>query len=254
MDDITEDTVLDGRVRLLQPAQGYRAAIDPVFLAAAVPATGGQRVLDAGSGVGTAALCLAARVPDCRIVELETQAPLHELACRNVVLNGRTGLVEPILGRLDAPPAGLAPGSFDHVMTNPPYVAGGTVPPHAGKALANQEADVDLAAWMRCCLGLLKPKGWLTVVYRADRLDDLLAALGGRVGGTTVIPLWPKLGRPAKRVVLRARKGVASPFLLHSGLIIHREDGHYTEAAEAVLRHGGVLPPASGGPVDSGLS
>ena len=173
MSQITEDRLLSGRVRLLQPAEGYRAAIDPVFLAAAVPARPGQRVLDLGCGVGAASLCLVARLPLCQIVGLELQPELAALAAENARLNGVADRVEPLLGDILAPPPSLAPGGFDHVMTNPPYMEDGTASPHVGKALANQEASVDLGAWLRFCVSMLRHKGGLAVVHRADRLDDL---------------------------------------------------------------------------------
>lgn len=239
--EITEDTLLDGRVRLLQPAEGYRAAIDPVLLAAAVPAEAGQIVLDAGSGVGAASLCLAIRVPDCRVIGLELQPDLLELARRNVALNGLEARVSVLTGSLAAPPPRLAPGSYHHVMTNPPYNLEGTPPPDRGKAIANMEGDIDLAAWMRACIMMLRPKGTLLVIHRADRLDDLLAALRGRAGEIDIQPLWPKRGRAAKRVLVRARKGVATPLALSPGLVLHEEDGRYTVEAEAVLRGASAL-------------
>lgn len=243
MDSISEDTLLGGRLRLRQPRDGYRAAIDPVFLAAAVPATAGDVVLDIGSGVGAASLCLAARVEGCRVFGLEMQGALVGLARENAELNGMSGRVEPLIGRLEQPPPRLAPGSFHHVMTNPPFqeAGTGTASPIPGKALANQEGSVDLQAWMRFAINMLRPKGSLVVVYRADRLDDLLAALQGKIGEIVILPLWPKAGRPAKRILLRARKGIASPLCLLPGLILHEEDGRYTPKAEAVLRHGGGL-------------
>ncbi|PKU22261.1 tRNA1(Val) (adenine(37)-N6)-methyltransferase [Telmatospirillum siberiense] len=243
MDEVSEDALLDGRVKFRQPVDGYRAAIDPVFLAAAVPAKDGQSVLDVGSGVGAASLCLAARVPGARLFGLEAQPPLVALARENIAMNGMTGRVESLIGSLQAPPPRLAPGSFHHVMTNPPYQAldEGRASPHPGKAMANQEGEVDLAAWMRFAINMLQPKGTLVVVYRADRLDDLLAALNRRVGEIVILPLWPKAGRPAKRVLLRARKGVSSPVTLLPGMILHEEDGRYSASADAVLRHGAAL-------------
>ncbi len=239
----TEDGLLDGRVRLRQPAGGYRAAIDPVFLAAAVPAREGERVLDVGAGTGAAALCLAARVPGCRVVGLEVQPDMAELARGNVQRNGCDGRVEMLTGDLLAPPPRLAPGSFHHVMTNPPHLAAANAlpPPEAAKARAHVEHGVDLDAWMRFCVNMLRAKGTLTVIHRADRLDDLLAALRGRVGDVTILPLWPKADRPAKRLLVRARKGVATPLALVPGLVLHEEDGAYTRVAEAVLRRGAGL-------------
>jgi tRNA1(Val) A37 N6-methylase TrmN6 len=242
MHDVSEDHLLEGRVLLRQPAQGYRAAIDPVFLAAAVPASEGEMVLDLGSGVGAASLCLAARVPGCRIFGLEMQPPLVALARQNIDVNGFTGRVESMIGTLQMPPPRLAPGSFHHVMTNPPFnESSGTASPLAAKDAANREGEIDLAEWMRFAVNMLRPKGTLVAIYRADRLDELLAALQKRVGEILVLPLWPKAGRPAKRVVIRARKGVASPLTLSAGLVLHEEDGRFTAAAENVLRRAGPL-------------
>lgn len=241
--EITEDGLLGGRLRLRQPADGYRAAIDPVFLAAAVPAREGERVLDVGAGAGAAALCLAARVPGCQVVGLELQNDLAELARVNARLNGLEGRVDVLTGDLLAPPPRLAPGSFHHVMTNPPHLRSEAAipPPEAAKAQAHVEGGADLDAWMRFCVNMLRAKGTLTVVHRADRLDDLLAALRGRVGEVTILPLWPKAGRPAKRLLVRARKGVGTPLALVPGLVLHEEDGTYTRVAEAVLRRGAGL-------------
>lgn len=240
---VTEDALLGGRVRLRQPAEGYRAAIDPVFLAAAVPVQDGQATLDVGVGVGAAALCLAARVPNCRVVGIEIQSGLAALARENVQLNGMQGRIDVLTGNLAAPPPRLAPGSYHHVMTNPPFLSAdqASAPPHPGKATAHVESEADLVQWMRFCVNMLRPKGTLTVVHRADRLDDLLAALRGKVGEIALFPLWPKAGRPAKRVILRARKGLASPLELLPGLVLHEEDGNYTEAAKAVLWNGAGL-------------
>ena len=245
MDECSEDHLLEGRVLLRQPAQGYRAAIDPVFLAAAVPAREGEMVLDLGSGVGAASLCLAARIPGCRIFGLELQPPLVALARQNIEINGFTGRVDSMIGTLQMPPPRLAPGSFHHVMTNPPFNDGnGTASPNAGKDIANRENETDLAEWMRFAVNMLRPKGTLVAIYRADRLDELLAALYRKVGEIFVLPLWPKAGRPAKRVIIRARKGIASPLTLSAGLVLHEEDGRYTKEAEDILRRAGAIAPA----------
>lgn len=240
---LTEDALLGGRIRLHQPAEGYRAAIDPVFLAAAVPALDGQVVLDVGVGVGAAALCLAFRMPACRVVGIEIQPVLAALARENVHLNGLQSRVDVLTGNMSAPPPRLAPGSYHHVMTNPPYLLAeqATAPPHAGKAIANVESEIDLPQWMRFCVNMLRPKGTLTVIHRADRLDDLLAALRGKVGEIALFPLWPKPGRSAKRVILRARKAIAAPLELLPGLVLHEDDGNYTDAAKAVLWGGAGL-------------
>jgi tRNA1(Val) A37 N6-methylase TrmN6 len=234
--------LLGGRVRLHQPAHGYRAAIDPVLLAAVVTVAEGGQVLDLGCGVGAAALCLLARLAAVRVTGLELQPELAALARCNAALNGVADRFEVVEGSVLAPP--LAPGGFDVVMTNPPYLEATRAksPPHAGKAAANVEGEAGLAEWIGAAVRLLAPKGRLAVIHRADRLADLLVALSERkLGAIRVLPLWPKPGRPAGRVVVTARKDARTPLELLPGLVLHRDDGRYTEAAEAVLREGAGL-------------
>jgi tRNA1(Val) A37 N6-methylase TrmN6 len=236
----TEDRLLGGRVRLRQPAEGYRVAIDPVFLAAAVPAEPHQQVLDVGCGAGAAMLCLAVRVPQARVVGLDTQRDLVRLAGDNAILNGLEMRVSVMIGDLLRPPPRLSPGAFDHVMANPPYHEPGrtSAAVHPGRAEATVEGEADLAAWVRFSLAMVRSKGTVTFIHRADRIDALLGEIAGRVGEVVVFPLWPGEGRPASRVLVRARKQVAAPARLASGLVLHRPDGRLSEAAEGVLREG----------------
>ena len=241
--EISDDSLLGGRVVLRQPRNGYRAAIDPVFLAAAVPAGPGDLVLDVGAGVGAAALCLARREPGCNIRGIELQRDLVRLATENVIANGLTGRVDVMVGDLLHPPPRLAPGAFAHVMANPPYMqeSAATPPPDSSKAMANVESEAALTDWVRFALAMVRPKGSITFIHRADRLAALLGAMAGRAGDIVVFPLWPGMGKPASRVIVRARKGVASPTRLLPGLVLHEQDGRYTTAADAVLREGAGL-------------
>lgn len=238
---VTRDRLLNGRVLLTQPRHGYRAAIDPVLLAAAVAPASGESVLDLGCGVGAAALCLMARVPGLRLTGLEIQPELARLARLNAAANGAADFTV-VDGSAEAPPARWT--GFDHVMTNPPYVAAGrgTPPPGILKATANMEGGLDLAGWIKAAARLVRPKGSLTLIHRADRLAELLAAFAGRgLGRVRVVPLWPKAGRPAGRIIVSAVKGSRAPLEILPGLILHRDDGGATAAAEAILRDAAAL-------------
>ena len=236
------DSLLGGRVYLEQPEDGYRVAIDSVFLAAAVPAAMGL-VLDVGAGVGAASLCYLARVPGARAMGLEVQPELAALAGRNAAKNDMADRATFHVGDLLDPPDAVKSGEFDHVMANPPYLPAdrADVSPDPAKAAANVEGTADLAAWLDFCLAMVRPKGSVTMIHRADRLDEVLGLLHGRAGGIVVFPLWPREGQPAKRVLVRARKAVNTPLRLAPGLVLHREGGGYTRAAETVLRDAEAL-------------
>ena len=179
----------------------------------------------------------------CRVVGLELQPDLARLAGDNVATNGLERRVAVIAGDLLRPPCGLVPGSFDHVMANPPFLERGRAspPPNPAKAAAAIEGEAGLADWVRFAVKMARPKGSITFVHRADRLDALLGHLAGRVGGVVVFPLWPAAGRDAGRVLVRARKQLAAPARLAAGLVLHEADGRFTAAAEWVLRDGKAL-------------
>lgn len=242
-ESVSTDALLGGRLRLRQPLAGYRAAIDPVLLAAAVPAKSVDRVLDAGTGAGAALLCLAARVSGCRITGIEKDSNLAQLARGNVAENGFGPRAEIIAGDIGNPPLALERGSFDCVMMNPPFLepARARAPSHKSRAAAMIEDDAGLTEWIRFARAMLRDRGWLTLIHRADRIDDLMAALNDGFGAIAVCPLWPAEGRAAKRVIIRARKNAASPAALFPGLVLHGKDGKFTAEAEAILRGGGAL-------------
>jgi len=128
-------------------------------------------------------------------------------------------------------------------MTNPPFMKPGahTPPPDRSRATAHGESTADLSSWISFCTAMAKPRGTLTLIHRADRLDELIALLHGRFGAITLIPLWPKPGVPPKRILLTARRGVRSPAHISPGLILHEANGHFTPAAEAILRGAAAL-------------
>ncbi len=240
---VSENSLLGGRVHLRQPVDGARVSIDPVFLAASVPVEPGHLVLDIGCGTGAAMLCVAAREPQCRVAGIERQRELVRIAGDNLILNGMAGRASVMVGDLLNPPPRISAGAFDHVIANPPYLerARANATPDPGRAEATIEGDAELGDWVRFALTMAKPKGTITFIHRADRIDAVLAQIAGRAGEVVVFPLWPGQGRPASRILVRARKQVASPARLAVGLVLHEADGRFSPAAEAVLRGGEAL-------------
>ncbi len=244
---LTRDGFLGSRLAILQPKGGYRAGVDPVFLAAAVPAISGETVLELGCGVGTALFCLGARVPELGLTGVERQSDYASLARRNAETNGLTAEI------FDAPledlPARVRERSFDHVIANPPYWRGDArmQAGDAGREAALAE-ETPLSAWCNAAVRRLRPGGWLTLIQAAERLPDVLSALDARVGAVVVHPLTPRAGRDATRVIVQAVKGsragarLASPTVLHQG-DTHGEDREsYTAPVRAILREGAAFP------------
>jgi len=237
------DALLGGRVRIAQPAGGYRAAVDPLLLAASVPAAAGERALDLGAGAGAAALCLAARVPGLDVDGIELQPGLAAAAEEGARLSGLGARVRVRAGDLRSPPQRIAAGGYDHVLANPPYLRAGdaTPPPDPSKAAANVEGEGGLPAWTEAAARLLRPRGLLALVHRADRLGDVLAALRPRFGDLVLLPVHPRAGAPALRILVSARLGGRGPDAVLPGLVLHRADGRFTDEAEAVLRDAAAL-------------
>ena len=243
--DLTRDRLLDGKVMLDQPAKGLRATTDAVLLAAAVRAGPMETVLELGCGAGAATLCLAVRASGCRIVGLEADKALAARATANAAVNGVSDRVTIVTGSVPGADGKDLEGPFDHVMTNPPYLPPGRGRQGDDRARAAAKVEsVNLAAWLGYGFRRLRHRGVLTLVHRADRLDDLLAALSGPAGDIAILPLWPDAEgiKPARRVLVSARKGVRSPLRLLPGLALHEAGGTYTEAAQQILRDGKSIP------------
>jgi tRNA1(Val) A37 N6-methylase TrmN6 len=245
--DLTHDAFLGGRLHLWQPRRGFRAGIDAILLAAAVPARAGDSVLELGCGAGAAALALLSRVDALRATGVELQPGYAALARRNAAETGLPlEVVEADLTRL---PRDLRARSFDHVLMNPPYFAHrtGTGSSDAGRDAALR-GDTPLALWIDAALRRLLPGGRLTAIQRIERLPEMLTALDDRLGSVAVAPLLPRAGRPPRLVLLSGRKGGRSPFRMTAPVVLHAGDRHQTDAEDyrpeiaAVLREGAALP------------
>jgi tRNA1(Val) A37 N6-methylase TrmN6 len=247
----TDDAFLGGRLRVLQPGNGYRAGIDGVLLAATVAPPGGQ-VLDVGAGVGIVGLCIAHRLSDVRITMVECDSGLAALARRNIDRNGfadRARVVEADVMRPlgECPELAGAAGSFDDVLANPPFFVDGrgTAAGDPVKARANAMPEGGLGRWVRFMAAMARPGGRIRLIHRAEALAETLDALAGRFGGVIVLPLHPRPGESASRVLVRAVKGSRAPLQLRPGLVLHGSDNGFRPDIAAVLRDGAPLPIAA---------
>jgi tRNA1(Val) A37 N6-methylase TrmN6 len=238
MPETTEDLVLDGRVRLRQPARGYRAGVDAALLAAACDAGAGARVIEAGCGAGAALLAAAIRRPGARFTGVERDPDALALARENIALNGLADRVEAVAGDVGLRFSGLGLAPFDAALANPPFFddAGALRGPAAERRGAWM-ADDGLEAWIGFLSKAVREGGSITLIHRADRLADILAALAPKAGSVQVRPVLPFADQPAKRVLVRAIKSGKAPMRLLPALVLHdREGGKHTAEAEAILR------------------
>ncbi|MEL7282155.1 MAG: methyltransferase [Pseudomonadota bacterium] len=245
--DLTQDDFLGGALSLLQPRRGYRAGVDPVLLAASVDAQAGDSILDLGCGVGAAALCIGRRVPGVLLTGLEVQSDYADLARRNGAANHID--FDVLTGDLAQMPEKLKARQFDHVIANPPYFDRRKSTPAAthDKELALGECQ-PLAEWIKQAAKRVVPGGSVTFIHRMERLPELLSEFDKRLGSLEVLPLAPRENKRSRMVLIRGRKGGRADFRLHAAWVLHGgeahdgDQGNYTCATTAVLRHGASLP------------
>jgi tRNA1(Val) A37 N6-methylase TrmN6 len=249
--DLSEDAVLGGRLRLRQFKHGHRVGHDAILLAAACPGHAGERAADLGAGVGAAGLALAARVEGINVTLVEVDARLAAIARENAQLNELAARVNVANLDVMAPArshaaAGLHPESLARVLMNPPFndPVRLRASPDSGRQLAHAGPHGTLAAWVRAAARLLRPPGTLTLIWRADALDDVLRALAPLFGAATVLPIHPKPGQAAVRILVRATKGSRAPLTLLPGFVLNDGAGRVSAGAESVLRQGAILPLA----------
>jgi tRNA1(Val) A37 N6-methylase TrmN6 len=242
----SEDAVLGGRLTLRQPLRGHRVGHDAILLAAATSAQSGEQAVDLGAGVGGAGLALARRIERLSVTLVEIDPALTALAAGNAQRNGLSDRVRAVCLDVEAPAAafaaaGLAPESAACVLMNPPFNVVQQPSPDPARRTAHTATGDTLRHWLRTAARLLRADGVVTLMWRADGLADVLAALGKDFGAITVLPVHPKPGAAAIRVLVRATKASRAPLALLRGFLLADADGKPTAAAEAVLRGGEAL-------------
>jgi tRNA1(Val) A37 N6-methylase TrmN6 len=245
-DRTAADRLFDGRLILHQPEGGHRIGTDAVLLAAAAPPLARGLIVDVGAGAGAVGLALAQINPGAQTVLLDKNPRAAVFARQNVAANGlaaRTRVVEADLFDVFARKTEELVETADLVVTNPPFLNAGEsrASPDCDRAMAHVLDEGGIEKWLRASLALLRPGGVFALIHRADALDAVLAALSGRLGGLEILPVFPKQGEKAVRILLRGRKGAKTPLALLSGLVLHGEGGGFTPRAEDLHRRGGRL-------------
>ena len=237
--ELTEGHLLAGKVRYAQPRHGFRSSLEPVLLAAAIPARRGQRVLEGGSGAGAALLCLTARVGKIRGLGVEKDPRLVEIARGNAATNDW-----PHLDFREADLTAVAQcGLFDHACANPPYhIASGTASPISSRRTAKEAEAGTMAGWSAALARSLRPRGTLTFIVSPAALPAAIAGFAAAgCAPTAALPFWPKEGGPAKLLLLRGVKGSRTPFRLCAGKVLHAAGGGFTSEAHQILCEGAAL-------------
>ena len=247
--DVTEDAFLGGKLRLRQLKSGHRAGHDAILLAAATPARAGDRVIDFGAGVGAAGLAVAARVGGIKLVLVEIDEGVAGLARANATANAiaaETLVLDVTSGAEGFATAGLVPDSVDVVLMNPPFndAARHRASPDRARGVAHVATDETLDGWIHAARRILKSGGHLAMVWRADGLADVLAALGRGFGSLMILAVHADAASPAIRVLVRATKGGKAPTLLLPALVLNDAALRPTPSAQSILAGEATLPLA----------
>ena len=246
--DVTDNAILNGRLHLLQPKRGHRFGHDAILLAAAVPAQGGERVAEFGAGVGAASLALLARLPDISATLFEIDATLCALARENIVrnhLSQRARVVHrDVTAGLTADPQSRSMEIFHHVFMNPPFNdATLQASPDSARRQAHAADDSLLQTWVRQASRMLYDNGALTLIWRAEGLESVLAALKPCFPGASVIPIYPAPDRAAIRIIVRGYRSGARGVSILPSLTLNNRDLTPSHEAEQIMRHLGPWPP-----------
>lgn len=243
---LSRDDFLGGQLKIWQPREGYRAGVDPVLLAATIPAQPGDVILELGCGGGIGLACLGRRVENLELYGAELQPAYAELAKRNLAANGLTAQIT--CADLRDLPDTLRRRSFDHIFANPPYFD----PAHRSQASRPDReialaGDAQLGDWLTTAARRLRSGGTATFIQRAERLPEMLTVAQTCLGSLELWPLSPRDGRPPRLILLRGRKSSRAGFRFHAPLTLHigqhsDDTTDYSAAIQAVLASGAALP------------
>ena len=245
MSGTTTDRLLGGRVALVQPAGGHRAGLDALLLAATVSPGFGGRAADFGAAAGAVGFAVAARCADASVLCVEREAALVDMAHQALALPQNAGFA----ARVDAAAldigasarlrhaAGLGARAFDMVLANPPFHDTTQRPsPDAARRAAHAFQPGDWSRWTRTAADCLRPGGTLTAILRPRNLTDWLDALGTRFGEATLLPIHPRQGEPAGRLIVRARLQSRAALAILPGLVLHGADGTWQPEVATILQ------------------
>ncbi|MCW8307431.1 SAM-dependent methyltransferase [Acidiphilium sp. PA] len=234
----TAGTLLGGKLQYRQTARGHRSGLEPVLLAAMIPARAGQRVIEAGTGAGAGLLCLGYRVSGLEGIGIERDPGLAALAADNFRINAMTALHAVAADVIRLPIS----QPFDHAFANPPWRSLLDTPsPDAGRRTAHRAGGGLLADWAAALGTVVRFHGTLTFILPAGSIDQCLVAMTrAGFGACRIVPFWPRRGRAAKLVIIQSKKQARGPVTLQPGLILHDDNG-FTPGAEAILRDGAGL-------------
>lgn len=245
---VTDDAILNGRLRLFQPRRGHRFGHDAILLAAASPAGPGEHAVELGAGVGAASLALLARVPGVDVTLVDIDPALTALAHENILRNGFAEKARAVTLDVGADDdafgdAGLHAGSFDQVLMNPPFNdASLQASPDAARRVAHMASEGTLRTWLRRAAHLLRSSGNLSLIWRADRQSNVLQEIGALFGAITVMPVLPAPHQPPIRILVNACKGAKNGEVLNRpALTLADQDRRPSAAAEEILRGGMAL-------------
>ncbi|MDR1551769.1 MAG: methyltransferase [Holosporaceae bacterium] len=241
--EYTQDSILNGNIIIRQPTKGYRVAIDPIILASLVHQEPWQTILDVGCGVGTVSLILKWREPTVQVTALDIDSEMCTACCQNARINSLE--INVINASIEECLSAVC-GEFSQVVTNPPFFEKKSSRVSEFKKMANFET-VPLTDWIALCLKKVKNNGIFTIIHRASRLNDILYALKNSpfiMGDIKIVPIFPKIGLAANRIVVIAKKSCKSETKIFQGIVVHNMDGSYTISMEKIL--GGYEWPTQG--------